>query len=105
MPKRVPLSIKTKLKEEFEKLVDKQVIAPVTEPTDWINSMIVVKKPNKLRICLDPKDLNKAIKRSNHPIPNIVKSLHFKLSNQIKSLHFGAIFAPFSSYIHLMSSK
>ena len=33
--------------------------------------MVIVKKPNKLRICLDPKDLNKAIKRSHYPIPTI----------------------------------
>ena len=33
--------------------------------------MIYIKKPNKLRICLDPKDLNKAIKRTNYPTPNI----------------------------------
>ena len=33
--------------------------------------MICVKKPNKLRICLDPKDLNKAIMQPNYPIPNL----------------------------------
>jgi len=33
--------------------------------------MVIVKKPNKLRICLDPKDLKKAIKRSHYPIPTI----------------------------------
>ena len=29
------------------------------------------KKNNKLRVCVDPKDLNKAIKRPNYPIPNL----------------------------------
>ena len=48
-----------------------KVLTPVTAPTKWINSMVIVKKPNKLRICLDPKDLNKAIKRPHHPIPTI----------------------------------
>ncbi|XP_063951721.1 uncharacterized protein K02A2.6-like [Lytechinus pictus] len=33
--------------------------------------MVVVKKPQKLRICLDPKDLNRAIKRPHYPIPVI----------------------------------
>ena len=61
-PRRVPVSIKTRVKEELDRLVNLQVITTVKEPTEWISSMICVKKPNKLRICLDPKDLNKAIK-------------------------------------------
>ena len=39
------------------------VIAKVTEPTAWDNSMVVVHKDNSdIRICLDPKDLNQAIR-------------------------------------------
>ena len=71
VPRKVPVFMKARLKEELDRLVELQVIAPVKEPTDWISSMICVKKPNKLRICLDPKDLNKAIKRPNYPIPNL----------------------------------
>ena len=34
--------------------------------------MVVVRKPNgNLRICIDPKDLNKVLKRSHYPIPTI----------------------------------
>ena len=33
--------------------------------------MVPVVKPEKLRICLDPSDLNKAIKRSHYPLPTI----------------------------------
>ena len=47
------------------------MLAPVKEPTDWISSMICVKKPNKQRVCLYPKDLSKPIKRPNYPIPNL----------------------------------
>ena len=32
-------------------------------PTDWVNSIVLVEKSDgSIRICLDPKDLNKAIK-------------------------------------------
>lgn len=35
-----------------------------------MNNIGVTEKRNKkLRICLDPADLNKAIKRDHHPIP------------------------------------
>jgi hypothetical protein len=33
--------------------------------------MVAVRKPNKLRICIDPTHLNPAIKRNHYPIPTI----------------------------------
>ena len=48
------------------------VIAPGTEATDWASSMAVVHKPSGvLRICIDPKELNPAIKREHYPLPTI----------------------------------
>ena len=39
---------------------------------DWVNSLVISEKPNgSLRICLDPKDLNKAIKQEHHLIPTL----------------------------------
>ena len=46
------------------------------EPTAWVNSLVYRRKPNgKLRICLDPKDLNKAISKEHHMIPTLEESL------------------------------
>ena len=43
------------------------------EATDWVNPMVIAKKPNgALRLCMDPKDLNKCIKREHHHIPHKV---------------------------------
>ena len=40
------------------------------EPTDWVSSLVVVEKKNgKLRVCLDPKNLNAVLKRSHYPMP------------------------------------
>ena len=50
-------------------MVEEGILTPVNEPTDWVSSMVTVVKPNKSRICIDPKDLNRAIKRSHYPIP------------------------------------
>jgi hypothetical protein len=53
-------------------MVDGDIITPITEPTPWISSLVVVpKKSGKLRLCLDPKDLNKAIRRENYSMPTI----------------------------------
>lgn len=54
------------MKEKIADLEGKGIIKKETEPTDWISSMVVVEKPNKIRICLDPKDLSKAHKRPKY---------------------------------------
>ena len=70
--RKVALSLQPKLKKELESLVEQGIITPVEGPTDWVNSLVVREKPDgRLRICLDPKDLNRAIKREHHPIPSI----------------------------------
>ena len=42
-----------------------EVIVRQKEPTDWVNGMAAVVKPNKLRIPIDPRNLNEAIKREH----------------------------------------
>ena len=42
-----------------------------TETTEWVSSRLAVIKPNKIRICLDPRDLNEAIKREHYQMPTI----------------------------------
>ena len=69
-PRRVPHSLKPKLKEELQRMVDLEVIEPASGPSDWVNSMVIVEKSNgKLRICLDPRDLNEVIKRHHLQLP------------------------------------
>ena len=43
----------------------------MTNPTDWINSMVTIMKPTKIRICIDLRDLNKAIEREYYPMKTI----------------------------------
>ena len=57
-----------------------EIIEPFFHPTDWVNSLVLVEKPGKLRVCLDPKDLNRAIKRPYHTIPN-ARQIADRLSN------------------------
>ena len=71
-PRRVPMALRDKVKQELDRMVELDIIAKVTKPTDWVNSMVVVEKRNgDLRICLDPRDLNKAIKRPYYPVPTL----------------------------------
>ena len=55
-------------KKELDRMVEEEILTSVNEPTDWVSGMVTVVKPNKLRICINPKDLNRAIKRSHYPV-------------------------------------
>ena len=69
-PRKIPLALRDKLKFELEKMEASKVIALVDEPTKWVNSLVVIEKPNgALRICLDPRDLNEVIKRLPFQLP------------------------------------
>lgn len=65
--------LRNRLKEELDSMEKAGIIVKVTEPTDWVNALVVVEKPRtgKLRVCLDPRDLNKVIKRPHYPLPTL----------------------------------
>ena len=69
--RRVPIPVREELKAKLNSMEQQGVISKVTEPTKWISNMVVVRKPNKIRLCLDPYNLNKAIQRSHYPIPTV----------------------------------
>ena len=77
-PRKVPIHLESAFKEEIKSLVKLGILEEVKEPTDWVNSYVIVEKdtgnhhsPNhtvkkKLRICLDPRDLNEALEREHY---------------------------------------
>ena len=67
-PRKVPITIKNRIIEELDRMEAAGVIVRQIEPTEWVSSMVMVIKPNKVRICLDPRDLNVAIKREHFPM-------------------------------------
>ena len=51
-------------------MIEMKIIQAVNEPTDWVNNLVLVEKPDgSLRICIDPNEVNKAIKRPHHVHP------------------------------------
>ena len=55
---------------ELNDMESKEIIKPLNEPTAWVNSIVVNEKQNgKLRICVDPRDLNKALLREHYQLP------------------------------------
>ena len=76
-PRKYPIQLKDELKAELDKMEEISVIARVHEPTDWVSALAFSRKQNgKLRICLDPKDLNRATKRTYHKTPTLEEITH-----------------------------
>jgi len=75
--RRIPLSVRPQLKEEIDDLVSRGIIAPVDEPTPWVSQVVVTKKKSgKLRVCIDPRELNKALLREHYTLPVLEDVLH-----------------------------
>ncbi len=69
-PRRVSAPLKEKLKKILDRMTSLGVIKKMEEPTNWVNSMVCVKKKNgDLRVCMDPQDLNANIKKEHCQIP------------------------------------
>ena len=74
-PRRVAVTLQKEVKEKIAEMEKKGIIQKATEPTEWISSMVVVAKPGKIKICLDPRDLNKAIQRPKYQMPTLEEVL------------------------------
>ena len=100
-PRKVPIQLEDAFKEEIKSLVELGFLEEVKEHTDWVNSHVIVEKdsgnqhsPNhtikrKLRICLDPRDLNEALEREPYYMPYICKTACFPTNYAPHSLQPG----------------
>ena len=58
--------------KKLDEMVDKEILVPVHEPTEWVSRMMVVgKSDGDVIIFLDPSELNKAIQRQHFAVPTI----------------------------------
>lgn len=88
--RRIPFKLHKQLKDELDRMEKMQVIERVIKPTKWVSSIVIVEKPNKkLRICLDPRNLNNAIQRSHYPMPTI-EDIRYKLNGAKVFSHLDA---------------
>ncbi|UYV60475.1 K02A2.6-like [Cordylochernes scorpioides] len=67
-PRPIPLSIKESVKKELEEMEDNGIIKKVNYPIPISSQMVIAKQKGKIRICIDPSDINKVILRSHFPL-------------------------------------
>ena len=75
--RRIPLAVRSRLKAELDRLTSIGVITPVDEPTPWVSQIVITLcKNGDLRVCIDPKELNKALQREHYTLPVMDDCLH-----------------------------
>jgi len=76
----VPYHQEKLVDKEIERLLKEDIIEPIKSPTTWCSPLHVVHKDNgEIRLCVDLRKANTAIKRRRYPIPTLEDIL-----NQVK---------------------
>ena len=104
----VPESLKDAVKAKLESLKEKGVIEEVDGPTDWVSQMSVAqKKSGDVRICIDPRPLNTALKREHYTLPvldDILPSLTKATAFSICDLKDGYLHCPLDDDSSLLTT-
>ena len=92
-PRKVPIHLQDTFHKEIRNLEQLGILEETKDVTEWVNSFVIVEKKiptdsnssqghsmnKKLRICLDPRDLNEALEREPyymHSIEEIMGKFH-----------------------------
>ena len=71
-PRRVPVALREPLKEELQRMEKLGVIMKATDSTGWVHSLVIAEnKNNKIRVSLDPSDLDRAVMLEHFPMQTI----------------------------------
>ena len=70
--RRIPFHERKDLEDCLETLLRQDIIDPADGPTAWINLVVLVrKKQGGVRLCIDMRMANKAIKCERHVMPTL----------------------------------
>jgi len=68
--RRIPFNLREKVQDKTTELLDLGIIEPVEGPAPRVNPVVIVPKNNgEIRLCIDMRQANQAIKRRQYPIP------------------------------------
>ena len=81
-PRKIPIALLEPALEKLTEMEEDGIIVKEEEHTPWVSSMLVIDKrkvkeqntplsKNDVRICIDPRDLNKAVRRPHYPMVTV----------------------------------
>ena len=71
-PRSIPYHFRERAQKVLDEMIDHGVIEehPSLEPAPWISNVVLAPKPDgSIRMTLDARNVNKAIRATNQPIP------------------------------------
>ena len=69
---RHPYHLRKQIDEEIKRLEELDIIEKANGPQEWVSNLVPTQKANgKIRLCLDARLINTAIKRETFPIPTL----------------------------------
>ena len=75
--RRIPFHTRKKVEQELESLERHGIIEKVEGATPWVSPLVIIPKKNgDVRICVDMRMANQAIKRERHPSPTVDDLIH-----------------------------
>lgn len=76
-PRKTPVALVEPLMKRLREMERAGIIEKVDYPTEWVSNIVPVhREGKKLRVCLDPHYLNKALERPRFPMPTLADALH-----------------------------
>ena len=70
--RKVPTEARIEIEKALQKMVNNDIMAPVTEPTEWVSSLTYPRKSGStICPCLDLHNLNKAIIHEHYKAPTL----------------------------------
>ena len=73
-PRRIPFHVRDQVEKELDRLEQMDVIEKVEGPTPWVSNLVIApkpKSPGEIRLCVDMRQANQAIRRERHITPTV----------------------------------
>ena len=75
--RRIPFHFRKKVEQELAQLEQQGIIEKVEGPTPFVSPLAIVpKRDGDVRLCIEMRMANKAIRRERHPTPTVDDLIH-----------------------------
>jgi len=83
--RKIHPNLESQIKSELNKMLKAKIIFPIRH-SKWVSNMVPVRKKNgDIRICIDFRNLNKAYRKDNFPLPTMEQILQSVAGSELMS--------------------